>query len=175
MDRLTHGLNAVLSLLLVGGSLWVLPTLPARVPRHFGLGGTADAYWDATLLHWMALPAIAIVVVGGLYGAAWWVGTRPAAVSMPDQQRYDALRPADQRLIAGHVQTFLYGTATATLVLFVVAQGSTYHVATSATNTLPRVGWVLTLGIPVVLTIATGALAWWLPRRVRRLAGDRGP
>ncbi|WP_259098058.1 hypothetical protein [Salinibacter ruber] len=73
------------------------------------------------------------------------------------------------------MQTFLYGTATATLVLFVVAQGSTYHVATSATNTLPEVGWALTLGIPVVLTIATGALAWWLPRRVRRLAGDRGP
>ncbi len=173
MDRLTHGLNAALSLLLVGGSLWVFPTLPARVPRHFGLGGTADAYWDATLLHWMALPVIAIVVVGVVYGAAWWVGTRPSAVSMPNQQQYDALRPADQRVIARHVQTVLYGTATAMLVLFAVAQWSTYRVATSATNTLPGVGWALPLGIPVVLTIATGVLAWWLPRRMRRLADNR--
>jgi len=92
---------------------------------------------------------------------------------MPDQQRYDALRLADRRLIAGHMQTFLYGTATATLVLFVVAQGSTYHVATSATNTLLEVGWALPFGIPVFLTIATGALAWWLPRRMRRLTDDR--
>ncbi|MCS3633347.1 hypothetical protein GGP57_000638 [Salinibacter ruber] len=82
MDRLTHGLNAALSLLLVGGSLWVFPTLPARVPRHFGLGGTADAYWDATLLHWMVLPAIAIVVVGGGSTAprgGWARGPPPSA------------------------------------------------------------------------------------------------
>ena len=81
MDRLTHGLNAALSLLLVGGSLWVFPTLPARVPRHFGLGGTADAYWDATLLHWMALPAIAIVVVGGSTAprGGWARGPPPSA------------------------------------------------------------------------------------------------
>jgi len=50
MDRLAHVLDAILPLLLVRGSLWVFPTLPAQVPRHFGLGGTADAYWDATLL-----------------------------------------------------------------------------------------------------------------------------
>ena len=150
----------------------MFPRLPAQVPRHFGLSGTADAYWDATLLHWMALPAIAIIVVVGIYGAAWWVGARPSAVNMPNQQRYDALSPANQRAIARHVQAFLYGTATAMLVLFSAAQWSTYQVAMSATNTLSGGGRALTLGIPVVLTIATGILAWWLPRRVRRLADD---
>ncbi len=172
MDRLAHGLNAVLSLLLVGGSLWVFPTLPGQVPRHFGLGGTADAYWEATLLHWMVIPSIAIVVVGIVYGAAWWTGRAPTAINVPNQEQYDALAPAHKRVVAESVQAFLYWTATAMLVLFSVAQWSTYQVATSATNTLPGLGQALTFGIPVVLLCAAGGLAWWLPRRVRRLADD---
>lgn len=172
MTRLAHGLNAVLSILLVSGSLWVFPTLPAEVPRHFGLGGTADAYWEATLLHWMVLPAVAIVVVGIVYGAAWWTGRTPTSINVPNQEQYDALDPAHKRAVAARVQTFLYWTATAILVLFSVAQWSTYQVATSGANTLPGVGYGLTLGIPVILLLASGGLAWWLPRRVRRLAGD---
>lgn len=172
MRRLVHGLNAGLALLLVGGSLWAFPRLPARIPRHYGLGGTADAYWDATLLHWMLGPAIALVVVGIVYGAAWWTGQAPGSVNVPNQQQYDALAPAEKRVILRDVQVFLYGTATAMLVLFSVIQASTYHVATTGADTLPTAGWVVSVGMPVGLLAAALGLAWWLPRRMRGLADD---
>jgi len=172
MSRLVHGLNAGLSVLLVGGSLWLFPRLPDQVPRHFGIGGTADAYWAATLVHWMVLPGIAIAVAGLVYGAAWWIGRPPYSINVPNQQQYDALDPSDKRVVAGYVQTFLHWTATAMLVMFSVAQWSTYQVATSGTNTLPGSGWAVSLGMPVGILIATLGLAWWLPRRVRELSGE---
>ena len=172
MRRLVHGLNAGLALLLIGGSLWAFPRLPVRIPRHFGLGGTADAYWDATLLHWMLVPAIALVVVGIVYGAAWWTGHAPGSVNVPNQQKYDALAPAEKRVILRDVQVFLYGTATAMLVLFSVIQASTYHVATTGANALPTAGWVVSVGMPVGLLAVALGLAWWLPRRMRGLADD---
>ena len=172
MRRLMHLLNVGLALLLVGGSLWVFPHLPSRIPRHFGLGGVADAYWTATLVHWMLLPGIALAVVGIVYGAAWWTGRVPGSVSVPNQQQYDTLDPADQRVILNDVQAFLYATATAMLVLFSVMQGSTYHVAMSASNALPTIGTVVSIAVPLGLLVAALGLAWWLPRRVRRLAED---
>jgi uncharacterized membrane protein len=94
MNRLVHVFNAGLSTLLIGGSLWLFPRLPDQVPRHFGMGGTADAYWEATLLHWMLLPCIATGVASLIYGAAWWIGKPPYSISVPNQQQYDALEPA---------------------------------------------------------------------------------
>lgn len=172
MRRLLHLLNLGLPLLLVGGSLWTFPHLPAQIPRHFGIGGTADAFWEATLVHWMVLPCVAIGVAGLAYGAAWWIGTSPSTINVPNQKQYDALDPADKRVVVGHVQAFLYWTAAAMLVLFSVVQWSTYQVATSGASTLPGYGLAISLGMPVVLVIAALGLAWWLPRRVRELSGE---
>lgn len=41
MRRWAHVVNAALLILLFGSSLWVYPFLPARIPRHFGIGGVA--------------------------------------------------------------------------------------------------------------------------------------
>jgi uncharacterized membrane protein len=172
MDHLVHVVNAGLSALLIGGSLWLFPRLPDQVPRHFGIGGTADAYWEATLLHWMGLPYIAVAVAALVYGAARWIGKPPYSISVPNQQQYDALDPSDKRVVNGYVQAFLHWTATAMLALFSVAQWSTYRAAVSGTNALPGYGRAVSIGLPVVLVIASLGLAWWLPRRVRTLAGE---
>jgi hypothetical protein len=172
MNRLVHFVNAGLSALLIGGSLWLFRRLPDRVPRHFGIGGTADAYWEATLVHWMILPGVAIGGAALVYGAAWWIGTSPLTINVPNQQQYDALDPVSKRVVVGDVQAFLYWTGTAVLVLFSVAQWGIYRVATSGASTLPGYGRVVSLGMPVVLVIAALGLAWWLPRRVRKLSGE---
>jgi uncharacterized membrane protein len=172
MRRLLHLLNLGLSFVLVAGSLWAFPRLPAQIPRHFGLDGTADAYWAATLVHWMLLPGIAIAVAGVIYGAAWWIGRAPGALNVPNQQQYDALDPADKRVVLRDLQAFLYGTASAMLVAFSVAQWGTYHVATSGSTALPTIRTVVSVGGAAALLAAAPGLAWWLSRRVRRLADD---
>jgi uncharacterized membrane protein len=172
MRRLFHLLNFGLALLLAGGSLWAYPRLPARIPRHFGLGGTADAYWSATVVHWMLLPCIALAMAGLVYGAAWSIGRAPDSINVPNQQQYDALAPSDQRVILRDVQAFLYGTATAVLVLFLVGQWGTYHVATTASNALPTLGRVVSIGVPLGILAASLVFAWWVPRRVRRLSDN---
>lgn len=99
MRRLVHAVNAGLLLLLFAGSLWVYPALPDQIPRHFGLAGGVDAYWQATLVHWMLLPVVALGVTAVIYGCAWIVGKNPSSVNVPNQQRYDALDPTDKRRV----------------------------------------------------------------------------
>jgi uncharacterized membrane protein len=168
MRRLLHLLNLGLALLLAGGSLWAYPQLPARIPRHFGLGGTADA----TLVHRMLIPTIGLVVAGLVYGAAWWIGRAPGSINVPNQQRYDVLDAADKRVILTDVKMFLHGTATAMLILFAGMQWSTYHVATSGSNALPTLGMVVSFAVPLLVLAAALGLTWWLPRRVRRRSED---
>jgi len=172
MRRLLHLLNLGLVLLLIGGSLRAFPHLPARIPRHFGLGGTADAYWDGTLVHWLLIPGIALIIVGLVYGVVCLIGSAATSFTVSSPEQYNALAPSQQRAVARSIQSFLYGTATAMLILFSAAQWGTYRVATSATTTLPGSVRVLTVGIPVVLVVAMGVLAWWLPRRVWRLVNN---
>lgn len=172
MRRLFHLFNLGLAFLLVGGSLWAYPHLPARIPRHFGLGGAADAYWAATLVHWLVLPGIGLALASLLYGVAWLIGRTPGALNVPNQEQYDALDPAAKRGVLKDVQAFLYGTATAMLVLFAGMQGGTYSVATAGTEALPVAGRIGAFALPLGLLAAALGFAWWLPRRVQRLADD---
>ncbi len=172
MRRQIHLFNGGLALFLVGGSAWALPQLPARIPHHFNLVGIADAYWATTPMRWMLLPGLALAVAALLYGVAGWVGRASDSINVPNQRQYDALAPAAKRVVCRDVQVFLYGTATAMLVLFAAIQASTYHVATTGADALPMLGWSVSIGMPVGLLAAALALAWWLPRRVRRLADE---
>jgi hypothetical protein len=75
-------------------------------------------------------------------------------------------------MILRDVEAFLYGTATAVLVLFLVGQWGTYHVATTASNALPTLGRVVSIGVPLGILAASLVFAWWVPRRVRRLSDN---
>lgn len=152
MNRTLHVINTGLVVLLVAGSLWVYPTLPEQIPRHFGLGGTADAFWDASLAHWMVLPFCAIGTGALVYGAAWVIDWAPSSLSIPNREEYDALDPSAQRVVVGVVQRFLYGTAFGLFVLFSVFQVGTYQAAVAASNSLPT----YVLGVFVVFLIGEG-------------------
>ena len=172
-SRLVHVVNGVLLLLLFGGSLWVYPTLPEQIPRHFGLYGQADAYWQATLVHWLLLPVVALVSAVALYGPAGIVRAVPSSwINVPNQAQYDALPPVKKRAVMSLVQRALYWMTTATLVVFLAVQGSVFYVATTAATALP----VLGVGAMAVALLAiaglTGWLVWRLPKRIQTLSGS---
>lgn len=166
-----HLVNGTLLGILIAGSLAVYPLLPEEIPRHFGLYGQADAYWSATLLHWMLLPLVAVLSAGLLYGSAWLVGTLPSAsASMPNQKQYDALSAEKKRAVLGLAQQALYWMGTALLLVFLAVQAGIFLVATTPTTRLPA-GVLATMGAGL---LGVGGivvwLVWGLPRQIRRLS-----
>jgi hypothetical protein len=73
MRRCAHVVNAALLALLVGGSLWVYPFLPARIPRHFGIvaptlvmfGALQYGTYHVATTDATALPALVTAVTVG--------------------------------------------------------------------------------------------------------------
>lgn len=172
MHRRLHLLNAVLFVLLIAGSLWTWDDLPARIPVHFSLSGTADRYADATLGQWMLLPLTGGAVAVILYASAWFVGTKIEWVRVPNQETYASLSDAHKRRVVALPQRFMYGLATAVLVLFGVLQVATYDVATGTAETLPPY-WIAALIAFVVGTL--GGCVWLalaMKRTVHRLWED---
>lgn len=159
--RIAHFLNVALLVLSLGASLWVLPSLPAQIPRHFNLVGTADAYWVGTLPHWLFLPIVGVALTGLLYGIAWIVAWSAPRTSGPARTEQASLHPSRARPGVTGVQLYLYWTATGMLVVFGALQWGVYRVATTPADALPP----LVRGVSVVVIVAVlggaGGLAWW--------------
>lgn len=159
--RTAHVLNGALIVLSIGASLWVFPTLPDQIPRHFTLAGTADAYWAGTLLHWLFLPLVGAGIAALMYGLAWIVGADGQVVRRfhlsgggeRDRSQTEAERKA--------VQLYLYWTAAGMLVLFSALQWGVYRVATSPARTLSLFVLGTTAAIVVGVLAGAGALGWW--------------
>lgn len=77
--RVPRLLPVVLLILPIGGGLWLDPTLPDRIPRHFEFTGPADAYWDTTLFRWLLLPLVGLFSAASVYVPIWVVGTVPSS------------------------------------------------------------------------------------------------
>lgn len=174
MRRCAHVVNAALLALLVGGSLWVYPFLPARIPRHFGIGGLADAYWETTLARWLLLPLIAAGTALSVYGCVWVVRTLPHSwINVPNPERFEALDETDQRAVRARMRGLLYGIVAPTLVMFGALQYGTYHVATTDATALPAPVTAVTAGALVALSGLVALLVWrtrvWIDER----AGER--
>ena len=69
-SRTAQAINVTLFLLLLGGSLWVYPSVPDQIPQHKGFGGDVT-YWDTTLLRWLANPLFGILFAGLGYAMAY--------------------------------------------------------------------------------------------------------
>lgn len=61
-DRVLDGCGIAALVLLVGGTLWLWPSLPERIPLHFGLDGQANGWGGRGML--FLLPALGV----GLFG-----------------------------------------------------------------------------------------------------------
>ena len=171
--RLPHVVNAGIIVVLLVGSFWLYPTLPGRLPHHFGIYGTADAYWETSLVRWLLVPGLAIVTAATVYGPAWILTDVPARwINVPNQEAYEALSDAEQKRILALVQQVLYWMTTFTLLIFLAIQGGIYYVAVTPVTSLP----VFVLGMLAVGLLGIGGLTvglvWRLPRRIEGLSAD---
>jgi len=168
--RLAHATTAVLLALLFGGSLWVYPTLPDQVPRHFGLTGVADAYWETTLARWLLLPLVAAGTALVVYGSVWAMKALPPSwVNVSNPEHFAALDEADRRAVRARMCGLLYWIAPPTLVLFGGLQYGIYYVATTDATALPALVNGLTIGSLTAILGIVGLLVWgtrtWVDQR----------
>lgn len=163
MSRTPHVLNAALLALLVAGSLWAYPDLPARIPRHFSLGGAATAYWPASLVHWMLLPAVAAVTAGSVYLSVWLVGVLPLSwLNVSNAASLERLDAEGRRAIRRRLRGVLAGLAAPVLVLFGALQAGIYRVATTEATALPA----FVTGTVVAALVAVLGVAAWVTLRL---------
>ncbi len=173
MGRPVHVVNAVLIALLFGGSLWAYPALPDRIPRHFGIGGVADAYWDASLGHWLLLPLIATGTAILVHASIWAMKTLPSSwVHVPNPEQFAALDDADQRAVRARMRGLLYWMVPPVLVLFGALQYGTYHVATTDATALPVLVNALTIGSLGAIFGVVALLVWRTRRWIEERAGE---
>ena len=168
--RLAHASNVFLWTLLLGWSLWVYPELPERIPRHFGLSGVADAYWETTLTRWLFLPLVAAGTILLVYASVRVMkAVPPSWVNVPNPEQFAALDDADQRDIRARMRGLLYWIGPPVLVLFGALQVGSYHVATTDATALPALVNILTMGSLGSIFGVVGLLVWW----TRKWVDDR--
>ena len=152
-----HIVNVLLLSTLVGGSILVFDSLPERMPRHAGLTGYIDAYWETTWLTWMLVPCIVTFLTAMLYGIAWLAGKTPDSINTPNQKAYDSLHDEDKLQVIAVSQRFLYWTATATILLIASIHWAFYAAVRDGRESIGA--WPLPLALVFTAGIVTLALA----------------
>jgi uncharacterized membrane protein len=135
------GFYRLLNLLLLGaffaGSAMVYPTLPERIPMHFGLSGRPDRWEARSFLSWFALPLIAAAVAGFLELASRYSVRHPQLWNVPDKRRFLELDPEARAPIIAHLQDFMAMVGMMSTALMMLVQFSIYRFATGHGSGLP--------------------------------------
>ncbi len=118
MKRRLDVLNLLLIAGMVGFALWTWPSLPERIPTHFGIDGQPDAWSDKSLFSWFSLPAVGF----GLYLLMGWfrrlLPRKPRWVNLPDQRRLSDLPEAARPPVLDMLASFLALVQTELLLIF---------------------------------------------------------
>lgn len=129
MRRVLDVLNALFATAIVGFAVWVWPSLPERIPVHFGPDGQPDRWSDTTLVSWFLMPAIALATWAFIAAARAWVVRRPERMNLPSGGTladYPAeLRPA----VVEHMKAFLSLVSLEVLLIFGLIVVGSYRTA----------------------------------------------
>jgi uncharacterized membrane protein len=171
-SRTAQAINVTLFLLLLGGSLWVYPSLPDQIPKNMGWSGRDVDYWDTTLLHWLSLPLFTTFFLVIEYAAAYSVRNPQQVLQMdiPNLDTYRRLSARHKSLVTDIIRALSHGMMTPAYLLFAVMQVEIYLVAVGA-RSAPLFWTWLQLGTMVIPIIGLCLLLiWWMPRYIQRLA-----
>jgi uncharacterized membrane protein len=161
-------LNGVLVVGLVGFALWAWPRLPDRIPTHFGLDGTADAWSPRSPGSWFGLPAIALLLMAGMGCVRWLLPRKPGWVNLPDRTRLDSLPEAARRPVNEMLSGFLSLLQCQLLVIFALIQLSTYRAALGLSSQ-----GIMVLVLLLAILPSPFFLVWFFLRLQKVLAGAR--
>jgi len=142
-------------------SVWLWPDLPARIPTHFDLSGTPDAWSARSVWSWFGLPLITLGTVLFLDVVTRWSLRNPEApaLNLPNKAAILAL-PAKRRApVLARVAWTMYAIGTVCVVAFILIQFGTLAEAQGAGGQ----GWILA-GILVTLIAPLAMLVVGLVR-----------
>ena len=129
MKRFFDSLNWVLVILMVAFAVWAWPQLPEKIPTHFGIRGTPDAWSEKTLLRWFTVPAVGIGLTGLLWLVRFILPHRPKWVNLPDRRCLTELPEECQKQVIKMLAGFLAMVQTELLVIFGLIEWASYRSA----------------------------------------------
>jgi len=122
-------MNIGLLLALIIGSVIVWPTLPERIPIHFGFDGKADNWTDRSFWAWFILPLIAVFSSALIVVMSWLVQRRPEVINLPDRTAFLALTPARRQPVIDTLRRSMYLLAMIITIMLGIMQIGSYRTA----------------------------------------------
>lgn len=146
-----------LALATLAWAIWVYPTIPERIPIHFGLDGLPDRWRDRSLAGWLLLPLIGVGLAAMMDGIAQWTLRHPEkkTINLPQADDLMAL-PVERRLpVLRRAVSMTNGMGIVMLAAFAVLQVGSYAAARGE----PSQGWTLA-GLAICLAVPLAVLVW---------------
>ena len=172
-DRFAHLINIGGVAGLLGWSLYVFKTLPARIPLHFNAAGVADRFGAATMGNWLMAPLVAVGLVVMMYGIAGLTGVIPHKyVNMPRKQQFLQLPLEKRNQIMGVVRSLMYWMSVPLVFLMCVAQASIYFVAMHPGTGMPEYMSTMLVAMLVAEALVSIGYLWWLYKIIGEAARD---
>lgn len=163
----------LLSIYLVAVAI-VWPRLPERIPIHFGLDGTADAWTRTSFLSWFGIPLMAVAMALLLLGTIKLARRSPNLWNIPEKRRFLLLSPEQRAPIEMRLERVIAIAGILTTTLFMAIHVGMYQAAMGLSTGLSRASMAIAFGsttaIVVVALFETAAVG----REIRE-AGTESP
>ena len=155
----------VLATGLLAFSIVAYPHLPAQIPQHFGIDGTADRWVATSWASWLLLPVLALVIAAFVCGMAAIIPTDLRKLNLPNKEQLLAL-PADRQLaVIAVVRNAMHWIAVIVFALLSLIQVEVYIVAREP-------GRATELVVTLAFIAAVPIVVYAMQRRVKSIATE---
>ncbi|HLV26418.1 MAG TPA: DUF1648 domain-containing protein [Gemmatimonadales bacterium] len=138
----------------MGASILLWPSLPEKLPVHFGASGAPDAWADRSLFSWFGLPMIGLAMVLLMYALSRIrVGGSLDLWNIPEKDRFLRLTPDQQAPLVERLRRVPLLCGVLTTVMFMALHVGVYQAATGRSSGLPWYSMVV-IGVSIVGILA---------------------